>query len=134
MASFALWGESIYQSLDHKQGEFLELYKKAIQKNNDTLFENNPIISFLDYLLDKKQELKIQTSEFYKRLKNWAEENNYDDQKLLPKSPGRVRAYITRSKQLLDEHGFSIVLDTNTERNEFTIGSTVLTVKRILEL
>ncbi len=134
MASFALWGESIYQSLGHKQGEFLELYKKAIQKNNDTLFENNPIISFLDYLLDKKQELKIQTSEFYKRLKNWAEENNYDDQKLLPKSPGRVRAYITRSKQLLDEHRFSIVLDTNTERNEFTIGSTVLTVKRILEL
>ena len=134
MASFSLWGEAIYQSLGHKQGEFLELYKKTIQKNNNTMFENNPIVPFLNYLLDTKQELKIQTNDFFKKLKNWISDNNYDDDDLLPKAAGRVRAYITRSKQLLDEHGFSVELASNTERNEFTIGSTIITIKCISKL
>ena len=134
MASFAIWGESIYQVLGHKQGEFLELYNKAIKKNTSTLFENNPIIPFLDSMLDDKATLRIQTNQFYKRLKDWSEENNYEEMKALPKASNQVTRWITRSKQLLDEHGYSISWETNTERNEFTPGSTVLSISRITKL
>ena len=134
MASFAIWGESIYQVLGHKQGEFLELYNKAIKKNTNTLFENNPIIPFLDSMLDVKSELKTQTNQFFKELKSWSENNNYQEMSSLPKASNQVTRWITRSKQLLDEHGYSISWETNTERNEFTPGSTVLSINRITKL
>ena len=134
MASFTVWGEAIYQTMGHKQGEFLELYKNAIKKNNDTLFESNPIISFLDNLLEEKSEMEIQTNQFFQKLTAWTESNNYNDLQVLPKGTNQVTRYITRSKQLLDENGYTITSKKNTQRNEFTLGSTLLSIKRITKL
>ena len=136
MASFGVYGEAIYQVLGHKNGEFLEIYKKGITKNLEILYDANPIIPFLEELLQDKNECEIQSKDLYRQLKNFVGREGYND-KHLPQSPSGIRSWILKSKSLLDEHNYKVSYYKNTKSKRtsgFNPNAMVYTVHHITQI
>jgi len=135
MASFAVYGEAIYQVLGHKQGEFLEIYKHALTKNLEILYDANPIIPFLDNLLQDKDKCEMQSKDLFRKLKSFVGIEGYND-KHLPQSPSGIRSWILKSKSLLDEHNYKVSHYKNTKSKStsgFTPNAMIYTTSRITQ-
>lgn len=134
MANFGIFGEAIYQAWGHKQGEFLKLYNESIQKNLENLYDNNPIIPCLEYVLDDKKELDIQANDLYKKIREYAETQGYNLKKL-PQGSNGLWSWFTRSKTLLDENKIKVAKYHNKQSKEvsgFTPNATIYNVKHIV--
>jgi len=131
MADFAIWGESISQSLGNNKGEFLRLYKLAIDQNNDMLNENNPIIPFLEQEMIGKDTMVIPAGQFFESIHAFAQSQHYDTQgRNFPRQANRLRAYLTRSKPMLDENNLTVEIYKNTENPNFTKNATLIRVRK----
>lgn len=133
MASFGIFGEAIYQSLDHKPGEFLKMYNDNIKKNLEELYDNNPIIPCLEHILDNNKELNIQANELYKKIKEFVIREEYNI-KRIPQASNGLNNWMTRSKTLLVENNIDVSKYTNKQSKEvsgFTPNATIYTIKRI---
>ena len=133
MASFGIFGESIYQALDYKQGEFLKLYKDSIQNNLDILYENNPIIPCLEHLLDDKKEVEYQDNHLYQKIKEFVEDEGFNI-KRIPQGSNGLGNWFTRSKTLLDENNTIVIRHKNTLSKKisgFSPCAIVYNIKRI---
>jgi len=134
MADFALWGEAISRALGNENGIFLQAYSERMKQSSEILGENNPIISFFEAQFGGKNEHEITNSNgrWFGRLESFANQEGYEkNSRNYPKSSGRLRSWITRSKPLLDLHGFDVEFVKNTSCNEWTKGSTLMIVKKI---
>jgi len=133
MASFGVFGEAIYQALDHKPGEFLKMYDDNMKKNLEELYDNNPIIPCLEYILDGRKEIDIQANELYKKIKEFVIREEYNI-KRIPQASNGLNNWMTRSKTLLDENNIKVSKYTNKQSKEvsgFTPNATIYTIKRI---
>ena len=133
MASFGIYGEAIYQALGHKQGEFLEIYNESIKKNLENLYDSNPIIACLEYVLGDKKECDIQANALYSKIKKFAESEDYNLKKL-PQGSNGLYNWFTRSKTLLDENNINVTKYSNKQSKEvsgFTPNATIYNIKRI---
>ena len=134
MASFGIYGEAIYQALGHKQGEFLKLYNESIRKNLENLYDSNPIIACLEYVLGDKKECNLQANALYSKIKKFAESEEYNLKKL-PQGSNGLYNWFTRSKTLLDENNINVTKYSNKqsrERSGFTPNATIYNIKRIV--
>jgi len=134
MASFGIFGEAIYQAMGHKQGEFLEIYNNSIQKNLESLYENNPIIPCLENLLEDKDEIEYQANDLYKQIRSFVEIQGYNV-KRIPQASNGLSNWITRSKTLLDENNIIVTKYINKQSKEtsgFTPNSAIYNIKRIV--
>ena len=133
MASFGIYGEAIYQALGHRQGEFLELYNLSIKNNLENLYENNPIIPCLEYVLENKNEQSIQAETLYKKIKEFAEIQGFNTRRL-PQGSNGLGNWFTRSKTLLDENKINVTKYHNKQSKAvsgFTPNATIYNIKRI---
>ena len=133
MASFGIFGEAIYQAMNHKQGEFLTLYNESIQKNLEDLYENNPVIPCLDDLLCEQDECEYQANELYRRIRNFVEVQGYNS-KRIPQASNGLSNWFTRSKILLDDNNILVTKYSNKQTKEksgFTPNATIYNIKRI---
>jgi len=133
MASFAIYGEAIYQALGHKHGEFLEIYNQSIVKNLENLYESNPIIPCLEYVLENNKEVSIQAESLYKKIKEFAEIQGFNIRRI-PQGSNGLYKWITRSKTLLDENKIAVTKYSNKQSKEtsgFTPNATIYNIKRI---
>lgn len=134
MASFGIYGETIYQALGHKQGEFLEIYNESIKKNLESLYDSNPIIACLEHVLGDKKECDIQANALYSKIKKFAESEEYNLKKL-PQGSNGLYNWFTRSKTLLDENNINVTKYSNKQSKEvsgFTPNATIYNIKRIV--
>jgi hypothetical protein len=133
MASFGTFGEAIYHAMGHKQGEFLNLYNQSIQKNLESLYENNPVIPCLDNLLDDKEEIELQANDLYRRIRNFVDTDGYNS-KRIPQASNGLTNWFTKSKTLLDENNIQVTKYINKQSKEtsgFTPNSAIYHIKRI---
>jgi len=133
MASFGIFGEAIYQAMGHKQGEFLTLYNESIQKNLESLYENNPVIPSLDDLLGDKDEVEYPANDLYRQIRNFIESQGYNS-KRIPQASNGLSNWFTRSKILLDENNIIVTKYTNKQsraKSGFTPNATIYNIKRI---
>jgi hypothetical protein len=133
MADFAIWGECISQALGNKPNKFLEDYKARLEQNSTLLNENNCIIPFLEseFSGTDKQELVYPAGMWHGKLTSFAEKENYDTKfRGFPKGAGQLRAWIERSKPLLDQADFQVRFEKNTDNPNFTKGSTLMYVAK----
>ncbi len=133
MASFGIFGESIYQTLGHKQGDFLELYDQSLKKNLEILSENNPIIPCLEHVLGDKKELSLQAENLYIQITGFATNEGYTTSRF-PKAPNGLRNWFTKSKTLLDENNIIVTKYSNTQSKEvsgFSPHAAIYNIKRI---
>ena len=134
MASFGIFGEAIYQAMGHKQGEFLELYNENIKKNLESLYDSNPIIPCLEYVLGDEKELTLQAENLYKQITGFATNEGYTTSRL-PKAPNGLYNWFTRSKTLLDENNIKVTKEINKQSKAvsgFTPNATIYNIKRIV--
>ena len=134
MASFGIFGEAIYQAMGNQQGEFLKLYNQSIQKNLETLYENNPIIPCLEHLLGDETELHIQANDLYKQIKSFIEIEGFNI-KRIPHGANGLSNWFTRSKTLLDENNIKVTKSSNTRSKKvtgFSPGATIYCIIRIV--
>ena len=134
MASFAIFGEAIYQAMGHKQGKFLELYNQCIKDNLDSLYENNPVIPCLEYLLDGKEEIEMQANDLYKQIRDFVDNQGYNT-KRIPQASNGLSNWFTRSKTLLDDNNIVVEKYINKQSKEtsgFTPNSTIYHIKRMI--
>jgi len=134
MASFGIFGEAIYQALGNKQGDFLELYNQSLKKNLEILYENNPIIPCLEYLLGDKTDLNIQANDLYRRIKSFVETDGFNT-KRIPQASNGLSNWFTRSKTLLDENNIKVTKSSNTRSKKvtgFSPGATIYCITRIV--
>jgi hypothetical protein len=133
MASFGIFGEAIYQAMGHKQGEFLMLYNQSIQKNLESLYENNPVIPSLEDLLGDKDEVEYQANDLYRKIRYFIDSQGYNS-KRIPQASNGLSNWFTRSKILLDENNIIVTKYTNKQSKEssgFTPNATIYSIKRI---
>jgi len=133
MASFGIFGEAIYQALGNKQGDFLELYNQSLKKNLEILYENNPIIPCLEYLLGDKTDMNIQANDLYRRIKSFVETEGFNI-KRIPQGSNSLSKWFTTSKTLLDENKIIVTKYSNKQSKDvsgFTPNATVYSIKRV---
>ncbi|KFM16656.1 hypothetical protein SCCGRSA3_01042 [Marine Group I thaumarchaeote SCGC RSA3] len=133
MASFGIFGEAIYQALGNNQGEFLNLYNQSLKKNLEILYENNPIIPCLEYVLGDKKEIDIQANDLYKKIKSFVDTEGFNI-KRIPQGANALSNWFTKSKALLDENNIKVTKYTNTLSKEisgFSPNATIYSIKRI---
>ena len=125
MADFAIWGEAISRALGYEPNKFLDWYWAKINSGLEIQNETSPLIPFLNE--QKIDNQWIQVKDFYHRFNEYTDLNHFDKgSRIFPKTSGRVRAYLTRAKPLLDQNNYKVEFKKNTEDNEFTKGSTLL--------
>ena len=81
MASFGVYGEAIYQALGHNQGEFLKILKESEIRNLQSLYDSNPIIPCMEYVLDKESEVELQANDLYGKIREFVIQNEYNIRK-----------------------------------------------------
>lgn len=129
MADFVIWGESISRALGYDPNKFLDWYEAKISSGFEIQNETSPLIPFLNE--QKIDNQWIQVKDLYHRFNEYADLNHFDkSSRNFPKTSGRVRAYLTRAKPLLDQNNYRVDFKQNTEDNEFTKGSTILRFSR----
>lgn len=134
MADFAVWGEAISRSLGNKEGLFFKIYRNAIDKSNDLLSESDPVLSFVQQEMEGRAELLLPVSSFHDGLRIFAEQHNYDTHSnRFPKSPGKIRGCVEKSKPLLQREGYQIEIYKNTEKNNFTKNSSLIKITKTQE-
>ncbi len=125
MADFAIWGEAISRALDYEPKKFLDWYEAKINSGLEIQNETSPLIPFLNE--QKIDNQWLQVKDFYHRFNDYADLNHFDKgYRNFPKASGRLRAYLTRVKPLLDQNNYKVEFKKNTEDNNFTKGSTLL--------
>lgn len=132
MADFALWCESISQALGNEEGKFLSQYRRELDKNNEILNENNPLLPYLEQILSENSEVLLPMSSFFQTFKKYAESNQYDTGDTnFPKHANKIRGFITRSKPLLDEAAITIEFFKNVRAGTgFTKNQTLVRVRK----
>ncbi len=125
MADFAIWGEAISRALGYEPYGFLGWYEAKISSGFELQNETSPLIPFLNE--QKLDNEWIQVKDLYHKFSSYADLNHFDrGSRNFPKTSGRLRAYLTRVKPLLDQSNYKVEFKKNTEYNGFTKGSTLL--------
>ncbi|HEY4681508.1 MAG TPA: hypothetical protein VIH04_09655 [Nitrosarchaeum sp.] len=125
MADFGISGEAISRVLGYEPNRFLEWYEAKINSGLEIQNETSPIIPFITE--QKIDNQWIQVKDFFHRFNEYADLNHFDKGfRNFPKTSGRLRAYLTRVKPLLDQNNYKVEFKKNTEDNEFTKGSTLI--------
>jgi hypothetical protein len=135
MATFAIWGEAISRALGNTEGEFLKNYSAKLEHNSDLLNENNCIIPFLEHTFeDNTAEITYQNGKWFNLLESYAVSEGIDKKsRNYPKSSAKLKAWVNRSKPLLDQYHWEIKFEPNTSHKEFTKNATLMTVRKIIQ-
>lgn len=136
MSDFTIFGEAIYQSMGHKQGEFSKLYDSELKSYLQNLHDSNPIVKLCEKILGDKNEIKMSAEQVFKKVSDIASTENYSDGGL-PKGANGVRAWVDKSKSLLDMCHIEITSYQNTvskEISKFTPHSTIYIIKRVVSM
>jgi len=133
MASFGIYGEAIYQALGHKHGQFLEIIRENEKSNLQNLYDSNPIIPCMEFVLSEENETELQANDLYKKIKDFVIQHDYNLRNI-PQGSNGLFNWITKSKTLLDEHSIEVTKYTNSQSKDvsgFTPNSTIYHIKRV---
>ena len=130
MADFEVWGESISRAMGHPPMEFIREYRQSMQDSNYQLMEGNLLISFLEKVLDDKDEFVDTISTFFKIIRAHAENEGCDDKSSgLPKAANRIRGYIEERRPLLASAGIDVEMFKDTT-GKFKKNATLIRVRK----
>jgi hypothetical protein len=136
MSDFTIFGEAIYQSMGHKEGEFSKLYDSELKTYLQNLHDSNPIVKFCEEILGDNDEIEMTAEQVFKKISEIASRENYSDGGL-PKSANGVRAWVDKSKSLLDMCHIDISSYQNTVSKEisgFTPHSTIYVIRHVVSV
>ncbi len=127
MADFALWGSAISEALGYSKEEFIEAYKENIDKQKDTVLNDNLIAIVLNSFMSKRywESWNGTSSELLENLKNQAISMGIDTRdKYWPKAPNILSRALNTLKTTFEENGVKIT-------NSVTSDSRVISIEKM---
>lgn len=138
MADFAVWGESISQSMNKEPGFFLKQYETMMSKTVTTAGDNHALVKYVEFIMDNREAYNITLGKFYISMREWAESEGYDLKSKysnFPKSVQAIRPNLERVDNFIRELGFFVkISERNYSRNqEGPRGSVYITISHLLK-
>lgn len=138
MTDFTIWGEAISRSLGHEPGSFVTNYHQRMISDSEKLNDDNPAAPFIEELFKHKiddsenpDEISLSFGECYGQLSSFADTHHYDKKNdIFPKSAGKIRGWIERSKPIIYKLGYEVEMTTYTRGDKYNHNTTILTVRK----